>query len=461
MQAKEIVVVASAPTVDVGSSTTGVSVNAEYISRLPLNAPSSKGAATRSFEALAEVAPGAVSDAYGVSIAGTTSPENRYVVDGVPVNNPAFGVIGTPLSVEFVKEVNIITGGYMPEYGRSTGGQLDVLTKTGSNEFHGSVFSSITPGIFEGPRPTNYREGSVITTTPALSSLQDLGVDLGGPILKDKLWFYVGLTGSLARYRLVRGINTLANDGTLNPIPGTDQTFYATQRSVTFIGKLTYLINQDNTLTLAVSGSPTVSGGNGTFGLNPRNGLIEIDNANSSGTINGAYSALAHTYVANPVDTSLKWSSAFNNKHLLFDATLGWHHEQSAVRAADGTALASGQGLSNVSQVFWQRTDPGPHSINDFEPGVCNADPARCPVSTYFSGGPGVFASTLHEALLDTVVGRGMVTSLFTGLGHHVVKAGVDFEHARYQSSRGTRASTSTRRPPTARSSPTSASLAT
>jgi TonB dependent receptor/Carboxypeptidase regulatory-like domain len=441
LKAEEIVVIASAPTVDVGSTTTGVTVNADYVNRIPLNAPSSKGAATRSFESLAQVAPGAVADTYGVSIGGTTSPENRYVVDGVPVNNAAFGIIGTPLSVEFVKEANIVTGGYMPEYGRATGGQLDVLTKTGSNEFHGSVFSSITPGIFEGPRPTNYRAFSVISTHPSLSSIQDFGFDLGGPILKDKLWFYIGASPSAASYKLVRGLNIVGNDGALEAVPGTEQTFYATQRSVTFIGKLTYLINQNNTLTLTVSGAPTISGGNGTFGVNPRNGLVEIDNANSGGIINGAYSALAHTYISNSVDSSIKWSSAFNNKHLLVDANVGWHHEESAVRAADGTALASGKGQSTISQVFWQRTDPGPHTINDFEPGATPAacdpmrggNPARCPVSTYYSGGPGA----LNEATLETIVGGAKVTSLVSALGHHVIKGGVDFEFASYQSARG------------------------
>ena len=61
------------------------------------------------------------------------------------MNDPAFGINGTPLTVEFVEEVNVITGGYMPEYGRATGGVINVVTKSGSNEFHGSVFGNISP----------------------------------------------------------------------------------------------------------------------------------------------------------------------------------------------------------------------------------------------------------------------------------------------------------------------------
>jgi outer membrane receptor protein involved in Fe transport len=467
IRAEEIVIVESAPTVDVGSSTTGVNVNADFVNRLPLNAPSGKGAATRSFESLAEVAPGANADAYGVSMSGTTSPENQYVVDGLSVNNPGFGIIGTPLSVEFVKEVNVITGGYMPEFGRATGGYLDVVTKTGSNDFHGSVFASITPGIFEGARQPVLREGNTISTNISLSSLQDVGVDLGGPIIKDRLWFYVGVSPSIARYRLERGLNTIRLDNNgdpvkkagltqTDPIKGTEQVFYATQRSVTFLGKLTLLLNQDNTITLAVSGSPTSSGGNGTYGVNPRSGLVEIINTDNNSLINGSYGAVAHNYLSNAVDTSLKWSSAFNNKHFLFDASIGWHHEETATRGADGSEVGSGKGLSSIPQVRWQRTEPGVHDITEFEPSdatraacaprkVIDKDGKEstigsdkiCPVSTYYSGGPGLRLGFLNHAILDRLQGKGVLTALFTGFGHHVVKTGIDLELMRYDAARG------------------------
>ncbi len=105
-----------------GSTTIGVNVDQEFIRRIAVNRPGGKGGAARSFESLAELAPGAQNDQYGVSINGATSPENGYVVDGLSTNDPAFGINASPLSIEFVQDVNVITGGYMPEYGRSTGG---------------------------------------------------------------------------------------------------------------------------------------------------------------------------------------------------------------------------------------------------------------------------------------------------------------------------------------------------
>ena len=161
--------------------------------RVPVATPQSKGSANRSIEAVAEVTPGASSDNYGTSISGTTSPENGYLVDGLSVGNPSNGTIGTPLSTEFVKEVNVISGGYMPEYGRTMGGVINAITKTGSNEFHGGAFSYYSPGgLAATPKLVSRVIGSVVGSAP-LSSIWDIGADIGGPIVKDKLWFYAGI----------------------------------------------------------------------------------------------------------------------------------------------------------------------------------------------------------------------------------------------------------------------------
>src|SRR5262249_7622892 len=106
---EEVVVIAKAPTVDVGSSSTGTNISSDFTRRVPVASPTGKGGGTRSFESVSEVTPGAKSDTFGVSIAGASSPENGYNVDGLSVNNPASGTIGSALSTEFVKEVNVVS----------------------------------------------------------------------------------------------------------------------------------------------------------------------------------------------------------------------------------------------------------------------------------------------------------------------------------------------------------------
>ncbi|MFO0761632.1 MAG: TonB-dependent receptor [Byssovorax sp.] len=477
LKAEEVVVVGKAPTVDVGSSSTGVTLNSDFTSRIALNPPGGKAAASRSFESLAAVAPGANADTYGVSINGTTSPENAFQIDGVSVNDPAFGILGTPLSVEFVKEVGVISGGYMPEYGRAMGGILDVVTKSGSNEFHGSVFFNITPGALEGHRETVIRDGSTIVTTTNLGTLRDFGAEVGGPIIKDKLWFFAGVQSAFSRYKLTRSLNefvfdeSFANpadpnqkgDGTyaVDPntgftvtkaVPGSEKVYYADEQALQYIAKLTYLINANHNVTLSVYGTPTESGGNGTFGFD-NTGTTEVDR------ITGSYSALAHRYVASANDVSLKYSGAFDNKRKLLDITFGWHHQRSATLPSDGSEIGSKTptDLASQAQVVFRRSvalddtlTPDPHSIRDFEsvPGtacqnrtfkafVDPADPTMgtydkvftpCPVSTYALGGPGF----LDDASLNSYQGRAVFTNLFTAAGHHVLKAGADLQVGSY-----------------------------
>src|SRR6201999_1361789 len=111
----------------------------------------------------------------------STSPENRLMIDGLAVNNTAYGIGSTPLSAEFVKELNVVTAGYLPEYGRSTGGVMDVVTKTGSNSFVGSAWSFMTPGALSPARKQLFHEGNtVLFGQPEISLLGDVGADVGG-----------------------------------------------------------------------------------------------------------------------------------------------------------------------------------------------------------------------------------------------------------------------------------------
>ncbi len=406
LKGDEVVVVAKAPTVDVGSSAVGANITQDFTRRVPTSAPGGKSSANRSFEAVAEVTPGAQTDTYGTSIAGTSSPENGYMIDGLSVGNPGNGTIGTPLSTEFVKEVNVISGGYMPEYGRTTGGVLSAITKTGSNEFHGGAFSYYTPGGLAGtPKVVPQAIDTVIGTSP-LAYSYDIGADVGGPIIKDKLWFYVGFDFSTENYDVNRSFYRQIYDGTaaggvqLDPVTGNpvtqhingmDQHFSAVSQTIQAIGKLTYALNNDNKLTATFIASPTQTGGNGNFSVDPTAGGPET---NASG-FGGTYTSLAHRLDSASYDTNLKWSTEFDNKRVLIDTIAGWHHQYNDVLPADGTLPGSGLGLSAVPNVNWNQQSPYPyHGLQEFEPGfnAACAAPANnaqglktlCPLPTYY-----------------------------------------------------------------------------
>jgi hypothetical protein len=454
LKAEEVVVVGRAPVVDVGSSSTGVNVNSDFVNRVPLNPPGGRGSATRSFEDLAIAAPGAHSDEYGVSISGTTSPENAYLVDGLNVGDPAYGLLASPLSVEFIDQVNVITGGYLPEFGKATGGVIDAVTKTGSNEFHGSAFFTISPGGMEGPQTLVQSNGSTVTYQQHLSSLRDFGATVGGPIIKDKLWFFVGVDFAFTRYNIPRSLSAFTLDKKGNEIvcqadakgnlpsgctensgfalttaiPNSTTNYYATAENIQVFTKLTYNINQDNHLSLSFSALPNHSGGNGNFGI--ENQLQVPQTPGVAGNI----TSLTNDFIDESYDTVLKYTASWDNKRWLLDATVGWHHQHDERAPDDGSAPGSNNAsnLSGVPQVVYDKAGPE-HSLTDFEhvpAGFCkfvNGNPT-CPVDNYYAGGPGF----VNDALLDRYSGKVLITHLIQGLGHHVIKAGGDVEYLHY-----------------------------
>ncbi len=456
LQAEELVVTGRAPTIDVGSAASGLNIDSRFLQNVAVIRPGGKGSAARSFESLAELAPGATEDTYGVSISGATSPENQFIVDGLSVNDPAVGVIGTPLSVEFVKEVNIVTGGYLPEYGRSTGGVMNAVTKSGSNEFHGSLWGNWAPGLLQSSAKEVRQSGTVISAAGRPWNEGDLGIDLGGPIIQDKLWFYAGIMPSFTRVAVERQLNTInictevnpsigcdavnrpqRDVGTgfqqVTPIDGTMVRRFADLRTVQYLAKLTYLLTPDHTFSLSLYGNPETSGGVGKYAFS-RDGAPEVCTGLScTAFVQGSYESIATQRANNGRDLALKYAGSFFNKTLLVDGTLGWHHQDYYSRPSDGTAPGTTEGLAGVPNFSFRRTrNPGVHVLTEFEelpdPNVCGATDAdrrlRCPVSTYSVGGP----NTITDGGLNRYQGKLVGTYLLNALGHHVVKAGVDLE---------------------------------
>jgi Carboxypeptidase regulatory-like domain/TonB dependent receptor-like, beta-barrel len=458
---EEVVVQARAPTVDVGSSSVGANINSDFTSRVAIAPPSSKGTANRSIESVAEVTPGARGDTYGVSFAGTTSPENSYIVDGLNVGSPGTGLVGLSLSSEFVKEISVITGGYMPEYGRTMGGMVQATTKTGSNEFHGNVFSFYTPGALSPtPKPT-YSAGSTVSTNTPISFIGDFGADIGGPIKKDKLWFYTGFDFATTNYNVDRTFNYLTPDGmggfvndqygnpVVTPIPGASERRDATMQQLQAIAKLTWAINPNNTATATFIAAPSWTGGGTTcsgndlstcdfsktrIAIDPRTGIPDLPPGAS-----GTASAIARQLNTQAYDASVKWSTEFANKRVLIDTTIGWHHEEDDFLPSDGSQPASGKGLSTVPNIFWSSAfNPvsafenlpalkGPQCFPQGMPGPTNQmATVACPAGQYYSGGAW---NQISIQKYDRYQLGSTATYLLQALGHHVVKVGFNFEY--------------------------------
>ncbi len=410
------------PLIDVSSATTGQYVDPEDFTRhIAVNRPEGKARAARSFEALAELVPGTQGDVHGVSINGASPLENGYVVDGVSTQDPVFGFNASPLSVEFLQELQVITGGYMPEYGRATGGILRALTRSGSNEFHGSVFGNWAPGVLAAPPTSASARTSTISGRNALGNLGDVGATLGGPLVKDRLWFFAGVAPSFNRVEHTRTLNALmpGQDGTSErqPIPGTSRTFFADERGLQAMGKLTYLFHQDHSASLSFITTPSRTGGAGQLTVDPLSGSVrEI--------LHGQPDALDQRVVDRDLTTTgLKYTGTFLDRQLFVDAHLGWSHQTSSSTPLDDKTA----GLSPVT--YW-RTRPITYYENVPDAArYCGTSEdeqlLRCPVPYYEAISPRI--QSTHTA--DRYQGNVQATWLMDLAGYHVLKAGVDAEH--------------------------------
>ena len=168
----------------------------------------------RDFTSLVTQAPGANQETKlgGISIDGASASENRFIIDGGETTDLRYGTSGKQLITDFVEEVQVKSSGYAAEYGGATGGVINVITKSGSNTFRGDVmayFSSDSLGFT--CRQTGTGEGAYcdgreslrrVPPTPPRSEYitypkddwtrWDPGFNLSGPIVKDKMWFFVG-----------------------------------------------------------------------------------------------------------------------------------------------------------------------------------------------------------------------------------------------------------------------------
>ncbi len=199
-------------TIDLTSSKTATNITEKFIENTP------KG---RTFNSILTAAPGVVFDVRagsaaggstgtsgnnpgggvgGYSVNGASGSENAFVIDGVEVSNVRNAALGRESAIpfEFVREVQVKSGGYEAEYGGATGGVVNVITKSGSDEFHGQVSLSFTNSLLNSaPRGFYQRLAADPSQAEFFLPKEDSyssvfpGVSLGGPIIKQRLNFFV------------------------------------------------------------------------------------------------------------------------------------------------------------------------------------------------------------------------------------------------------------------------------
>ncbi len=128
----------------------------------------------------------------GLNFGGQRARSNQVSVDGADAGDNSVNGIRATVSQEAVQEFQLIISNYMPEFGRATGGVVNIVTKGGSNEFHGNVFGYFRHKSLQARNPFSVEtnsSGALVPVKQAFTRAQT-GVTLGGPIQKDKTFYY-------------------------------------------------------------------------------------------------------------------------------------------------------------------------------------------------------------------------------------------------------------------------------
>ena len=195
---ESVTVTAESPIIDVRQNAAASTITAEVIDRIPK---------ARDFTDLIKTAPGTQQERKsGIQIDGAGSSEHRYVVDGLDTTGIRSGVSGQEVPTDFVEEIQVKSSGYNAEFRAATGGIISAITKSGSNQWRGSVGTYFRNNRFNGdPRPTlrldptDQSKAEYVTTPDDKFYRLEPTLEIGGPILQNRVWFFVGSTPDLER----------------------------------------------------------------------------------------------------------------------------------------------------------------------------------------------------------------------------------------------------------------------
>jgi Carboxypeptidase regulatory-like domain/TonB-dependent Receptor Plug Domain len=244
-----------AATVDMASTGVGANLNENLYKSV---------AAGRNISSIINFAPGVTSSqGAGVanpSINGASGLENEYIINGTDATDsgyggfgtysPIFGALGNGVNFDFIQEVQVKTGGFEAQYGQALGGVVNVITKSGTNNLHGSLYGYFAPQQFEATRPN---ADPLLVTKSDYRQHQgtyDFGADIGGAIKKDKLFFYGGINPTFQRNY------DIADPSFANYSLGTQvlKTF-----TPNYTGKLNWNISNKHSLEGTVFGDPSTT----------------------------------------------------------------------------------------------------------------------------------------------------------------------------------------------------------
>jgi hypothetical protein len=409
---EEVVVTGQIPLVDVRKSATAVNITKESFSKLPKSGRSFLAVATqqaginyeREFDNTAE---GDFNTERGTAISfdGASASENTFFIDGMNTTTMEGGVSGNNLNTDFIEEVQVKSSGYAAEYGGSMGGVINVITRSGGNEFHGDLNMYFDSDWLQGAPRDILKLNNIDNTKAEFSDYSvdkwdriEVGLSLGGYLIKDKLWFFGSFMPSL---------RTRTRVGVFNYSPEMDGTSYDFKDiRLNGSGKITASLGRN--LRLSISGN-----------LNNREQQNQLPNQDGS---------------SDPSDANLKgwgdwaWKDPGVNGALNLDYSIG----------NSGFLSVSG-GYYRTNSYFSGDKETPPYRLrfiysNYDVPGM----PDEWKRGSGYSNTSWASINNSVKDITQKISGKADLTLYFSAAGEHVAKMGFGWNQVRLDKNQGT-----------------------
>jgi len=198
-QEQVVTVTAEAALVETQKTDVSLTIDSRQITNLPINERDYINFTLLNPQAARDDTPSiGAAPTSGLNFGGQRGRSNEVSVDGADAVDKSVGGVRATVSQEAVQEFQVITSNYMPEYGRATGGVVNIVTKSGSNEVHGNLFGFLRATAIQARDPFSV-QGSFnpandsVSLTPVKQSYTraQAGATLGGPLQKDKTFYFL------------------------------------------------------------------------------------------------------------------------------------------------------------------------------------------------------------------------------------------------------------------------------
>ncbi len=268
-ESQTVEVQAQTPLLQADNATVSTTVTAKAVQDLPLNG--------RNFVQLVQLVPGANEgpgnglisggrpddrrSSASFSVNGQDDTLNNFIIDGTDDNERVIGTIGVRPNVEGIQEITVETNSYSAEAGRTAGGVVSIITRSGTNQFHGSAYEFFRNDIFDAR--------NVLQTSGRKPELRQnqFGGSIGGPIFHDRTFFF----GDYEGLRLVSGVTytssvpQIAQYNEINSIGGASPQQLVAQGN----GTQTYSVDPIALAYLKLFPAPTNAGINNNYVVSP------------------------------------------------------------------------------------------------------------------------------------------------------------------------------------------------